>query len=90
MKDERFLHTGKSTHWWGGQSVWGRVFLSLRREHSNRFMDSKAERDFIEDLVLTGTPQPEMLVRWGRASWVVRLGLQRVGEGRGLGLAVRR
>lgn len=53
-------------------------------------MESEAKKDFTEDSVLTGTPQPEMLVCWGRASWVVRLGLQTVGEGRELGLAVQR
>ena len=39
---------------------------SLRGECGNSFAEGKAEKDLHRKPVLTGTPQPGMLVHWGQ------------------------
>lgn len=80
-KRKRFLHTGKSPHWWDQLGTEMEEW-SLRGELSNRDAEDKAKRNLNRLLVLASSPKPKMLIhsttRAGGAC-VLRLGLWRSG-----------
>ena len=61
MKEERFLYTGKSPHWWEQRGSFGKE-KSLKK---STVTESKVERDLHRGSV------PEMLVQWGGGGWVL-------------------
>lgn len=87
MREERFPHTRKGPHWQRVVETDGELW-SLGADCSNWFVKSKPEKDLHSQLVPpTSTPSQRCWNTEAGRGWMLRPGLQKSDQGRGLGPA---